>query len=503
MMQKSVTIKIPSELHYYSIVRHALLELTEHFSKKEKENLDAALYELVKNSVEHAYKDRKGFVKIELHPFDHGIRIDVFDKGFPLDQHDVVRVPIEDGKERGFNKVYLLVDAFEYINLGTKGKKFSIIKYSAKPITHADYRLSEEAKSLPSDTPIEIREFQKGDEVAISRLIYENYGLSYVKDIFYYPSKILEYHGKKFYSIVAVAQEEIVGHFALVFVEGSDIAEIGIAVVSPKFQGRGIMDAMFDKLLEKANELGLRAIFGEAIMYHPYSQKSNKKHGFCETALELGKLQTKIKLHGNELSKKARRGSVLYGYKILKKGEKRLAFAQQYKAKLQEIYAQCPGIDYSLDERGEGSAAAFSDIRYIYQPEHNVATIVIDSFHKKDFFYTFENMLDMLRAKHTDMIYADINLETISKTDLDTVVELLNEQFFFFSGVLPLKHRNHDYLHLQYKHSEMIEYRNIVCHSSFCKELFEYIVEDEKRVKFALAKKLSKEIHPYTQDNTE
>jgi len=122
-----------------------------------------------------------------------------------------------------------------------------------------------------------------------------------------------------------------------------------------------------------------------------------------------------------------------------------------------------------------------SNVYYIFEAHHNIAVIVIDSYNRDDFYYTFRSQLDKLRAKHCDMIYADINMEKISQ--IDEVVDILNHALFFFSGVMLLKYKEQDYLQLQYKHSEDIGKKNLVCYSDFCKSLLQYILEDEKRVR--------------------
>lgn len=462
-------------MQYYSIVHHTLLELTKSFNKEDIKKLDVALKELVTNSIQHAYKDRDGFIEIEFYIFLHGICINVIDQGIPMSS-DIIKK--EDTK--GFSKIFKLVDKFEYKNLGTQGKKFTIVKYSSYSIVNKlSKKNSEEIIKKQENKNLTIRAFKKGDEHGISRLIYENYGLSYVKDMFYYPSKILEYHGHKFYSIVVDNSQEIVGHFAFVLSEDSNIAEIGIAVVSPNFQGRGLMNKMFDQLLIKAKSLKLHALYGEAIMFHIYSQKSNLKHYFYETALEIGKLVNTVKLKGNALTQIEKRGSVLIGYKVLQSVKKELFIPQQYRDKIMEIYNNIDNIKYSISMNIIESE--HSNIYYIFEPHHNVATIIIDEYNKIDFYHLFHNILDYLQAKHCDMIYADINMEKISQ--IDEVVEVLNHSLFFFSGVLPLKHHEQDYLHMQYKHSEQIGQKNIVCYSDFCYALLEYILNDEQRVR--------------------
>ncbi|MBU1668481.1 ATP-binding protein [bacterium] len=474
-MKNSVSIKIPNSLEYYPIVHYALMELTKAFSNEDIKKLDIALKELITNSIQHAYKDRDGLIQVEYHLFLHGIRIDVIDRGIPMSSHIIKKE-----ENRGLGKISKLMDKFKYNNLGTQGKKFTIIKYSSQSIVHEAKTTKQNMISQNgSQEQLRIRPFQAGDEGGISRLIYENYGLSYVKDMFYYPSKILEHHGTKFYSFVVENYQEIVGHFAFVLSEESNIAEVGIAVVSPKFQGRGLMNRMFDRLLAKAKILKLHALYGEAIMYHVYSQKSNLKHNFYETALEIGKLVNTVKLTGNTLANMEKRGSVLIGYKLLEVVKKELFIPKCYEDKIIEIYNHCADIEYRVST--EIVESEHTHIHYLFEPYHNVATIIIDRYNKTDFYHAFHHVLDQLQAKHCDMIYADINMEKISK--IDEVVEVLNHSLFFFSGVLLLKYHEQDYLHMQYKHSEHIGQENIVCYSDFCKSLLAYVVEDEKRVR--------------------
>ncbi len=473
-MKNSVSIQIPSDITYYPIVQNALFELTKSFAKEDIEKLDFSLKELIHNSIEHAYRNREGMIDIDFYLFLHGISIDVTDRGIPM-SYDFLNKE----EHKGFQKIHKLMDKFTYKNLGTKGKKFTIFKYSSSSILDIPNKSTHNKKDTVQSEQLVVRAFSAGDENGISRLIYENYGLSYVKDMFYYPSKILEYHGKKFYSIVVDNGHEIVGHFAFVLAEDSNIAEIGIAVVSPAYQGRGLMNKMFDKLLTKAQNIKLDALYGEAIMFHTYSQKSNLKHHFYETALEIGKLVNTVKLKGNELANMEKRGSVLIGYKLLKQIKKSLFIPTIYRDKVVEIYKNCADIEYKISHKD--IEVAYSNIHYIFEPHHNIAVIIIDSYNRDDFYYTFHSQLDKLRAKHCDMIYADINMEKISK--IDEVVDILNHALFFFSGVTFLKYKEQDYIQLQYKHSEDIGKKNLVCYSDFCKSLLKYILDDEKRVR--------------------
>ncbi|OQX49540.1 MAG: hypothetical protein B5M46_05220, partial [Epsilonproteobacteria bacterium 4484_20] len=262
-MHESISLKIPSDLKFMKIVEDLIRDTcdTLPLTEEDIQALIESTEELIKNAILHAYKERAGYIQIGLHPFRTGLRIDVHDWGLPMSYKKHISVPIKEGASEGFNKIYDLMDLFEYQNLGKDGKKFVIIKYASHPL----HREEETRRTIPflneskkerekedNTIPVTVRKFAEGDEEGIARLIYKNYGYSYIKDLFYYPQKVFESHGKKFYSIVAQRGEKIIGHFALVLVPESTIAEIGVAVVDPEFQGRGIMNRMLELVLKKA-----------------------------------------------------------------------------------------------------------------------------------------------------------------------------------------------------------------------------------------------------------
>ncbi len=479
-MKNSVIIKIPSKMEYFIIVKKAIEEIAKksNFTKENIENIIEAVKELVENAIKHAYKLNEGVIEVDIIEFENGLRIDIRDWGEPMSWIKTRAVPINLKEDKGFNRVYKLVDQFEFYNLGKEGKKFSIIKFIE---LHG-----EKIEDLKTNQPTQIKEgeiiirkFQKGDEEAIAKLIYRNYGYTYLKDLFYFPKKILENENKKIYSVIAQIDDEIIGHFALIKSKDSNIAEVGVVVVDPRYKGRGIMGKMFDKLIDWAKELKFDAIFGEAIMFHPFSQKSNLSHGFCETALVLGRVNEDTSIKDNTISQKQERGSVLIGYKIFNPLMKKIHIPSRYLDKIEEIYSKCKNISYkkikTSSKRDEHTKFA-----YFNDPLSNTAVLVIDKAGEK-FEEKFDVLLEYARNKHSDMIYADINLETIEC--IDDVISFLNKERFFFSGVMFLKHKNMDYLRLQYTHSDKIGKKNVLCYSNFCKNLFEYIKKDEKRVK--------------------
>ncbi len=486
-MRNRASLTLPNDMAFWKPLKsfyNALCD-TISFPSKERTELLEALFELFENAVIHAYGKEEGEIWIDFEIFHNGVKIDVRDKGMPIDPRIIKVVPIDcKNKNRGLNRIYTLVDSFKYFNLGLQGKQFSIVKFTPVSLRLKESQgfysdigddFDQNAKEILRDRLL-VRPFRAGDEVWIPRLIYKNYGYTYFKDLFYYPEKILQKEQTgEILSIVAEVDEQIVGHFALVKLQKSNIAEIGIAVVDPAFKGMGIMKEMFKLLIQKAKELGLDALFGEAITFHPYSQRANARFGFKTTALLLGDIHQMVRLKDHKYPFRQKRGAVALEYKLLKPFTKKIALPKRYAPIIQKTYnlLELPFTPLTIKNN------AASSIQLEHNPLFAITTLVIDGY-RKDFEQVLKQRFEEAIAKHPDMIYADINLEKVAS--IDTVVELLREYGFFYAGVIFLRRKSCDYLRLQFEASENIEEQHIVCYSDFCKELHQFILEDKARL---------------------
>ncbi len=476
-----VKIVIPSDAAFWHVVESALKELCDTISFLECQPLVEATKELVFNAIEHAYKDEVGPIEIEIKLFDNAIGVDVGDKGEPFDERLLKAVPLDPSK--GLNRVTNLVDELRYFNLGLKGKKFSILKYAPHQLKlkedipfYSDIHIDlDETDKEALAQKVVVRPFREDDEVWIPKLIYKNYGYTYFKDTFYYPEKILQMERSgKIFSVVAQIDEKIVGHFAMVRLPKSNIAEIGIAVVDPAYKGLGIMKKMFHLLLQKAKKLGLSALYGEAITFHPYSQRANARFGFCTTALMLGDVHQMVRLKGHRYPFKQKRGAVALEYKILKPFTKKIALPNRYRHWIERTYQICH-MRYLPKKLGHFNT---TKIFHEYNATFNIATIVIEGV-GKDFESRFHIEYEQLIAKHPDMVYADINLEEVSH--IDHAVEVLRKFGFFYCGVAFLRRHEKDYLRMQCEVSENVEEQEIRCYSDFCKQLHAFILKDKSK----------------------
>ena len=470
-MKRNITLTIPNDSLFLPLAMGTVEELMQISGFKEGAgDLLTACGELLENAIRYAYPEgMDGLIDIDILLQPHGVQVTVHDMGLPFnfDQY------MESGGSGGLMRIAEYVDEFRFSNRGREGKAFTIFKAFPSERNTEDVRPYSDLEdtSPASDKPasIVIRDFRSGDGEAISRLIYSNYTYSYFKAIFYYPKKIREMNEKGEIASV-VAQEKkgkIVGHFALVRVPDSRIAEVGVAVVHPDYKGHGIMNAMLARIMERAEEMRLSAVFGEALMMHPYSQRANLRHGFGESALILGLVPESMSLTDSHVVHTQKRSAVLVGFKVLEKEKKRrITVPSCYRKLIMQIYANnhLDIVEYSPP----GDMRSKSRVGYHLSAYNQGGTLIIEAF-GEDMDVQIHHYLHRLYRKHVDMIYADINLMKVAQ--IDKVVELLKSEGFVFSGILFYRKKGDDYLRMQLPNSDTIETEQLVCHSRFCHEL--------------------------------
>ncbi|WP_457593129.1 GNAT family N-acetyltransferase [Hydrogenimonas sp.] len=477
-MKQTVSLTIPNDKRYIPLCMDMIKRTLEmaNIEKEDSLKILAAARELLFNALTHAYpKHMGGAIDVDVRFLPHGIRVSVHDMGLPFDFDGYM----QSDKEGGLKRIREYVDELRFTNLGKKGKAFTIFKAHPVDFSGFSFRpysdLEDESPASLKPASIQIRDFGPGDEEAVSRLIYNNYTYSYYKSLFYYPKKIRRLNETgEIASVVAETKEgKIVGHFALVRVPDSNIAEIGVAVVDPDYKGKGIMNSMLGRIEQRAKEMGLDAIFGEALMLHPFSQRANLHHGFGESALLLGIVPNTVSLNDPNAVRTKKRASVLVGYKILSGVSKRTVFIPEtYRAFIQEIYGNV-GIE-PVPARKSGCSEG-DQIEYELSEYTQTGTLVIDRI-CSDFSHTLRHYLHTLYRKHVDMIYADINMMQCSR--IDEAVKILKEEGFVFSGVLFYRKGEDDYLRMQMPNSDNVETDQIVCHSDFCSRLLSFINEE-------------------------
>jgi anti-sigma regulatory factor (Ser/Thr protein kinase)/GNAT superfamily N-acetyltransferase len=453
--------------------------------REDAEALRTATERLVHFTLEHAYLDgATGDLAVEAHLFDGGIRLDVHDWGLPL---ELERTRAETGGHEASAlevpglDLAGLVDEASFHNLGRDGKLFSVVKHCVhdSPVSASAPLLSEHddhETTAPAPEDLHVRTFEPGDEEGICQLVYRNYKNTYGSEFFYIPEKLLERNRDgEVVSSIAVAGGQIVGHHALLRKEGTQVAETGAAVIHPDYKGLGIFNRLSEHTLTTARQLRLPAVYGHAVTLHPYSQKAEHTHGYRETALAVGRARASIRLEGNKLTRTGNRHGIVVSYLCFQHPTRPVVLPETYRDPVLAAYTRL-GLEV---EEGKSPEHGGAGITAHLDAGLNVGTIAIPAWAPGDE-AAVHRAFHYLLAKHCDMVYAEIDLERVA--EIDAVVELLNREGFFYSGIAPLGRDGHDQLVLQYENTLDVEEDEIVCYSDGAQELKAFVLADKARV---------------------
>ncbi len=475
-MQDSIEIHISNKA-YTPFILSAFTQLQSRLHQTNLSPIKEALHILLDNVITHAYERPYEIdVRVRFQIQSGELNIDVEDSGLPFDFTPFLSQDLDQkySYQTGIYRIYELVDKFEYTDLYQNGKRLSLTQYfnicydlKNDTVTTQKYDKEEVLKAL------KVRTFRIGDGDGIAKLIYRNYHFSYYKETFYIPHKVREGNeSKAVTSIVAYYGDELIGHFALVRSLHSNIAEIGVATVDPRFKRMGIMNLMFDELIITAKKEGFKAIYGEALTMHPYSQKANLRHGMIESAICLGLVPESMEIEKS--IKSAQKSGAMIAYLLFEPTTRQLHLPTRYKDELQKVYRRA-GLEVIPSH---SSAMQRKTLDSRTNNLLNTGTIVIeDAFDIHDFTQRFES----LRHQKLDMIFADINLHHIQK--IDDIVHILNSLSFFYSGLLFEYYYNEDYLRMQYINSLGVDIDGIICHSEDANKMIDFIRRDYSRVK--------------------
>ncbi len=452
-------------------------------SKKEASEFTLALNELITDIVLFAYPEEKGDFNIEFINYRTHLKIIVSELGEPFDPdrhtYSVGKVLKEENFEgAGFKLIKNLVDDFIFLNKGKDGKEYRIVKnIKHKHITE----IFEEAEIKKEEEVTESVEYSlkivtEEDAEDISKLIYRVYGYTYPKEEMYFPDKVklALRQGKKFGVIIRTNTGEAVGYFAVIMSTDSKIGEVGEAVVSPKHRGKGLMKRMLKALIEISKEKGLLGLFGEAVTVHTISQKVNAKFDFKSTALLIGMFPSDIK-YKNLAENYPQRISVVIDFLPFYKDEvKEVFLPKEYSKILKEIY-QNLGFKVKNLKPKKYEIPDFSKIDTNISYKFGNAVLIVRKY-GKDFELQVEHRIRDLQKKGIKAIFIDLPLDDPFTKD---VVSALKKIGFIFAGLMPMFHKEKDYLRMQMVLTK-INPRLIYVYSDTAKKIKKRIIRELK-----------------------
>ncbi len=431
-------------------------------SKGDALRFSVAVSELITDIILFAYPDNlsETFAIEFQHTFSN-VEVVVCEMGEPFDpdQHlyNAQTALRDDNFEgAGFRLIRAFCDDFIFINKGKEGKEFRLFKnirihsideLLQQPVEERNYGT---VKSEIPDKPGSIGEFvvkqiRPDDAEDISKLIYRTYHYTYFKDEMYLPKKIEEavLDREKLGVIARLDDGDAIGYFGVIRHDDSDIAEVGEAVVSPGYRRNGVMSSMLDKLIQILKSREVKVLIGMAVTNHLISQKVNHKFGFKTTAIKLA-TSSNMKYKGFDQERRQPMSVALDYLPLIKLPQKRVYLPGKYQGIILETYSNL-GIGAVQGEVSNYRLQGRSQIDLKINNSTSTSLMIIHRY-GSDFLSVLTEMVNSLTKKGMQTIYLDLPLENVATPGQFLEIDKLE---FIYSGLLPLYHRNADYLRMQ------------------------------------------------------
>ncbi len=446
---------------------------------EESKALQLVTEETCLNVIEHAFDEEEiGRYSVFVERRPGKIVVAVEDQGLPF---DFTKFQPDDNTGLGMLLMKAFADEINFLNIGRGGKRVEIIKnLSYDEIASLKDIQQEETKEIPrapSNEQVTIRLMKPEDAVNMSRCIYRSYGYTYGWEFIYYPEKVKELLKSGYLTscIYLNSSEEIIGHFALVRPNPSDlVGETGMAVVDPRYRGRGLFKKMKLFMAEQAKDLGVLGFYSEAVAVHPYSQKGNLSLGARETGVLLGLSPATMQFKNIEKKAKTKRTPAMFFYYKISDGHKHDSYPPfHHNAIIKKIYEMNKLERNVIDKNDEINAidlAEKSQIDVTVKPERKFAFMKIIQF-GEDFVELTKFRLRELCFRQMNCIYIDLPLSNPASQKYCASLEMMG---FFFAGIIPEKD-NGDVLRLQYLNNVEVDPNEIVTASDFGEELADYV----------------------------
>lgn len=445
-------------------------------SAEETKHLDESVAGACSWLITHAYPDNPlGELAVQLDAESGAIRVVVEDWGEPIRSFGGGIGPVPEA----LANVTVHARDLRLVNLGRDGKRTSFAVAAKSAVATPTPAYGELKREADSEThtadELVVRDSTGDDADAISHLLFSNYGLGYGHPDFYDPTWLAEQIGDgSVTSTVALIAGEIVGHHALLGMEGERIGETGVAVVHPGYRGLGILGRMQEHTLNRAQRMELDGAFARAVTSHPYSQRAELAHGYSETALLLGSVPV------NPASESKLRGASLIAVLPLGERSRPVTLPDRYSEWLGAIFERS-GLTAERPGAPDPTSADWPAVRVAEDAQRATTTVTLHRFDEE----SRDGLLAAIRGsvhRHDDLTICDLDLRLLDADSLDAAIKLLRHHDFFFAGLMPFGFAGHDRLRMQAVLTDDIVLDGIVLESDFAEDLRGWVMHDRDEV---------------------
>jgi serine/threonine-protein kinase RsbW len=456
------------------------------FNSHDNKQIQLALEEVLTNIIKHSFApDQLEDIKIDFQQIPLGLKISIWVKGIPFNPELFPVYSRKDLEEqyndRGLGTFLIreIMDEYAYINHGHEGMEVILSKHFPSESIE-DLIMAGKAEAIPElsekrpKVQYTIGPMQVEEAVEVSRLAYYAYGYTYPYENIYYPDRIVRLNedGSLISYLARMEDDIIIGHSALIWDSLSDKnVEIGIAFSNPEFRGMGIMNRLWEALIEKAKADKVCGIFAMTVTTHPYSQKAAHHFGMKDCALLVSKVP--ILKFNNIEEKEHARESIMIAYRFLNPPKQlRIYPPERHHYIIKRIYEKLGFLPKLMKPELNKDELKGMRTKLVVKPDTAFITAKIQVIQYGE--HTVKKVNEDLKqfcVERYETIYLSLILE-------DPYTALLTPEFenlgFFFSGVQPGDEGNNQ-LVLQYLHDQVVDYSLLRLDDEFGKELADYV----------------------------
>lgn len=493
-------LTLPNDLSYIPVARRYVREVSAKmgFAGEERDEIDRAVSEAARNVIEHAFEpSEKEEFSISCERVPVGLRIIVKDRGLPFDPNKDLGngtgdgvVGIELSSDHGIPLMRHLVDEIAFHNLGHEGKELHLTKY-LKSQSIEDYVAACELEPyeppastrLQTDKKIEfqIRLMRPEEAIQVARCVYRSYGYTYFYPAIYYPDRMVALNESgHVISAVAIAEDgDVAGHCSMFRSDArSPVAEIGQAVVKPRYRGHGCLVKLTEFVIEEGRARGLTGVFVSAVTNHTFSQKVGERLGFYNCGMKLAYAPVSVSFKGIH-ERLSQRETFTVDYQYLDKPDHPILYPpphhRMFIAKLYGnlgVEPRFADLDVCRLDFPDGPSVLETKTA-LFAPE-GFAVIEVKRY-GRDIVRQVSRELAKLRLQRYDAVELDLDLA-------DPLTCRITEEFeklgFFFGGILPGSSGRETFM-LQYLNNMIIDYNRIKVFSEKGQATLDYIKEHD------------------------
>jgi len=473
---------IPSYKKFLPLLNNFISVSSEVFEIQEiKDKIELCAEEAFIYILKNSYREEQGDIEIKIEINETHFVLSFTDKGLPIDISfpKAAAYTIDTVDAEGLE--LLLIKKFshkaEWINHGKEGREFKL--YFELP-QQAIYTLplpEEEVDVDVSINDIEIKRFEKQWATEVSQIIYQAYGYSYPNEDLYFPDRIISLNKSgHLVSVVAydTKRNRIAGHYALEREDLGSVAEIGQAVVSPKYRGLGLMKKIRLKTQEVGKTLGLEGIMSKPVTVHLFSQKTNETLGAVPVGMGFG--VSPVKNFKKIEADSSQRGSCMYYFLPLKKRQRVLCVPPVHKQIIETIYTDLQ-LEYTFSTH-TNSSRENGTVKSSYSPNFEVGSIFVSQIGKDNIRFIKEAFFDLVFRMKAKVVLLYITMEDL---DVEPLIPEVTNENFFFSGILPSFIDGKDVMIYEFL-PEDIDESKVEIYSDRAKALVAYISNEKRKV---------------------